>query len=132
MPPVGQASCDVAGDLQAAISDLPGATPHSNPHVKDDHTCLEWIQVSSGNEVALTAQVDQLRTALREVLRLMDSRGIGVLCEKCGAPVNRSCFDDGPMAEPHDVRVERSKDEARRILLVSLGRKGADGRSKPG
>lgn len=77
------------------------------------------------NEIALTAQIDQLRTALREVLRLMDSGGLGVTCATCGARVNRSCFGEEPMAEPHEIRTIQTSDEVRQILLTALGRKEA-------
>lgn len=79
--------------------------------------------MNKSNEIALTAQIDQLRTALREVLRLMDSQGMGVTCETCGAPVNRSCIGDEPMHEPHDRRVHQVKDEMRQALLAALGHK---------
>jgi hypothetical protein len=81
--------------------------------------------VNKSNEIALTAQIDQLRTALREVLRLMDSRGLGVICDTCGARVNRSCFGDEPMSEPHEIRITQVDDEMRRILLTALGSKEA-------
>lgn len=81
--------------------------------------------MNRSKEAALIAQIDQLRTALREVLRLVDSRGLGVPCATCGARVNRSCFGDEPMAEPHEIRIVQSKEEARQILLASLGRNGA-------
>lgn len=88
--------------------------------------------MSKGNEIALTAQIDQLRTALREVLRLRDSKGLGVPCGTCGARVNRSCFDEGPLAEPHEERLKSVDTEVRQILVAALGRQETEGKRRPG
>ncbi|MFE0472528.1 hypothetical protein ACFW2V_13030 [Streptomyces sp. NPDC058947] len=79
--------------------------------------------MNMSKEIALTAQIDQLRTALREALRLMDSRGLGVTCETCGARVSCSCFGDAPMSEPHEARILQTNEELRQILATALGRK---------
>lgn len=88
--------------------------------------------MSKGNEIALTAQIDQLRTALREVLRLRDSRGLGVACGTCGARANRSCFDEGPLSKPHEGRLESVDIEVRRILVAALGLQDTEEKRRPG
>lgn len=66
---------------------------------------------------ALRAENDQLRSALREALRLSDPNGLGVVCESCGAKVGRSCYGNGPMAESHESRSRVAVNRVREILL---------------
>lgn len=85
----------------------------------------DLLESRVNHEIALTAHIDQLLTALREALRLMDAHGLGVPCATCGARENRSCFGEEPMTEPHEIRMIQTKEEVRRILLTALGRKEA-------
>lgn len=71
--------------------------------------------------VALGAEIDQLRSAVREALHLCNVRGLGVPCESCGAKVGRSCYGNGPMARPHDARTHAAEEQARQILRDALG-----------
>lgn len=76
--------------------------------------------MSGGSEAALIARNDQLLTALREALRLLDSRGLGVSCSICGARVDRSCFEGQSSVEPHEARIVQTREEARKVLLAGL------------
>lgn len=66
---------------------------------------------------ALRAENDQLRSALREALRLSDENGLGVVCGSCGAKVGRSCYGNGPMAQSHEARTRAAVNQVREILL---------------
>jgi hypothetical protein len=72
-------------------------------------------------EVSLRAENDQLRSALREALRLTNVRALGVVCGSCGSKVGRSCYGNGPMAEPHGVRTQTAESQVKVILLEALG-----------
>lgn len=71
-------------------------------------------------EAALRAEVDQLRSSLRDALRLTNVKGLGVVCESCGAKIGRSCYGNGPMAYPHEGRNRMASDGVRQILLDAL------------
>lgn len=71
-------------------------------------------------EAALQAQNDQLLSAIRDALRLVNVRALGVICPACGAKVGRSCYGNGPMAVPHEGRTNEAHAETRRILLAAL------------
>lgn len=70
--------------------------------------------------MALQAENDQLRSALREALHLVNVKGLGVVCGSCGAKVGRSCYGNGPMAEPHGIRTLTAASRVKTILLEGL------------
>lgn len=72
-------------------------------------------------EASLHAENDQLRSALREALHLVNVRALGVVCGACGSKVGRSCYGNGPMAKPHGIRTQSAEAQVKLILLEALG-----------
>lgn len=70
--------------------------------------------------VALLAEIDQLRTALRVALHLTTLGALGVVCEECGSKVKTPCYDGGPMTHPHEVRITGSREKLRLLLSDAL------------
>ena len=82
--------------------------------------------------VALLAEIDQLRTALRVALHLASLGALGVACEECGSKRKKPCYDGGPMTHPHEVRIAVAREKLRLLLTDALTMKpslegGGDG-----
>jgi len=71
-------------------------------------------------EAGLRAEIDQLRSSVRDALHLTNVKGLGVVCDSCGAKIGRSCYGNGPMAYPHESRTRLASEQVRRILLDAL------------
>lgn len=68
----------------------------------------------------MRAENDQLRSAIREALHLIDVKGLGVVCEACGSKVGRRCYGNGPMAHVHPGRNQQATDRVKEILMGAL------------
>lgn len=71
-------------------------------------------------ELRAQAEIDQLRTAIREALRLIEGGPKAAKCPSCGANPGNACYGNGPMRDPHGVRraaaLQAGLDELRRTL----------------
>lgn len=71
-------------------------------------------------DVVLLAEIDQIKTALQEAMRILDLGALGVACASCGAKRKDPCYRSDWTADPHEVRIRDAKEKLRLVLSDAL------------